>query len=512
MNLRWLRHIKKCSNTHGKRFLLKYMIEMKKILKYLFIQCILLSFIFVLLTACSDSEKSANTPVNDENTENTEFAETTAAGPILPEILKSDYKNKKFTVLYPNWSLYNSYYFSDELNGEIMNDTLYERISNIEDVLNIDFTTQCLGYIDTIQPNVTKTVLAGLAEYDLALTHCISGFMGMAQDGVLLDWHDIPVIDMNAAYWNKNAQETFTINNKLFYNVNDFILPDINTLFFNKGMINNYSLESPYDKVTQNIWTWDKLLAMAVVVTEDINGDGVMNLNDQYGYVSDEGAAYNVQTMKSYDIDYVSLDKDGIPYIALDLSKLVDIMDGITALVKGGYTYTYAYATENDPNHGGKPPLGVDSDQSLFSNVPLSYAEIYRLTEVDFGIIPYPKYNESQEKYMNLNVSGFMCIPLTAEDTELVGKVVELLGYYGGEKIIPAFYNIVLNTKVSRDKESEGMLDIIFANIVFDLGWNSSSISLQDFRTYKGEFTSFYEKHYPTWEAAVKKIADIYNK
>ena len=472
------------------------------------IYILLLLLVMAILASCGET---ADTPTDTVSSEFEETTVTEITEPPLPEVLKSDYEGRTFKIIHPNWSLYNSYYFAEELNGDVMNDALFERFKNIEEALNIKMETYCPGYIDKIFPEVNKVVLAGLPDYDLALTHCISTLTTMAQQGILLNWHDIPVIDMDAPYWSDNARETFTINGRMYYNANDFILPDMNVLFFNKDMLNNYKLADPYSMTANGTWTWDVLLDQAKAVTVDINGDGTFDLNDQYGYVSDEGAAYNTQTLKSYGVNYVLVGSDGLPYLALDMDKINRVMDNIDELVKGGYTYAYGYSADTDPNQGGKPPLGVDSNQSLYSNVPLSYAELYRNTDVEFGILPMPKHDESQENYYVLNVSGFMCVPMTVADTELLGKVVELLGYYGQESIIPAFYDIVLNTKVSRDKESEGMLDIIFDNVVFDLGWNIE-VSVQAYSTYNGNFTSYYEANLNKWNAVIEKIVTIYSE
>ena len=90
--------------------------------------------------------------------------------------------------------------------------------------------------------------------------------------------------------------------------------------------------------------------------------------------------------------------------------------------------------------------------------------------DTDFGILPLPKYDENQEKYETLNWSGFMVIPATAGDLEMVGTVVENLGYLNDKIVLPAFYEILLGQKISRNEESSQMLDIIFEGSVYDLG------------------------------------------
>lgn len=91
--------------------------------------------------------------------------------------------------------------------------------------------------------------------------------------------------------------------------------------------------------------------------------------------------------------------------------------------------------------------------------------------ETDFGIIPYPKYDEEQKDYC-ARVSYYMppMIPITNTNLELVGAVLEEANYRAKKNITPAYYDITLKGKYSRDPESISMLDLIFASRVIDRG------------------------------------------
>ena len=61
-------------------------------------------------------------------------------------------------------------------------------------------------------------------------------------------------------------------------------------------------------------------------------------------------------------------------------------------------------------------------------------------------------------------------IPITVTDFERTGIIIEALSAESMYVLTPAYYEISLKTKYSRDNESQEMLDIIFASTVFDLG------------------------------------------
>ena len=57
------------------------------------------------------------------------------------------------------------------------------------------------------------------------------------------------------------------------------------------------------------------------------------------------------------------------------------------------------------------------------------------------------------------------------EDVSRTGVLLEALGYYGQKTVLPAYYDVNLVGQSSRDEESEAMLDIIFGNVVYDIGY-----------------------------------------
>lgn len=91
----------------------------------------------------------------------------------------------------------------------------------------------------------------------------------------------------------------------------------------------------------------------------------------------------------------------------------------------------------------------------------------------DFGIIPWPKYDETIDNYYaNVDAGcNLFIVPVTNPDPEKASVILEALAYESYLTVIPTYYDVVLTTKFTRDAESVEMLDIIRAGRVFDIGY-----------------------------------------
>ena len=116
--------------------------------------------------------------------------------------------------------------------------------------------------------------------------------------------------------------------------------------------------------------------------------------------------------------------------------------------------------------------MSFDNGRALFYLTPLSLATTFRETLVDYGILPLPKYDENQDSYysyVHTNNSSTSCVPITNSDLDLAGRLLEDMAYKSYTTVRPAFYDVALKVKYSRDDESAEMLDIIYDNINIDL-------------------------------------------
>ena len=107
-------------------------------------------------------------------------------------------------------------------------------------------------------------------------------------------------------------------------------------------------------------------------------------------------------------------------------------------------------------------------NRCLFALYDLSFLELLRDTDVSYGIVPYPKFDEQQKEYRSQDWGPVWAIPKAIKNPELVGSVVELYSYFSTDTIVPAYYDKVLEGKLSQDMESRKMLEIIFDSVEFE--------------------------------------------
>ena len=92
---------------------------------------------------------------------------------------------------------------------------------------------------------------------------------------------------------------------------------------------------------------------------------------------------------------------------------------------------------------------------------------------------------------------------------------MEALCAIGSKEVIPAFYEVSLKTKFSRDAESEVMLDIIKDSIMYDLGYVAGGTFQSigyELAHSGGEFSSTYAANESAALTKLKEFNKSYGK
>jgi hypothetical protein len=244
-------------------------------------------------------------------------------------------------------------------------------------------------------------------------------------------------------------------------------------IVFNKQLLQDYNLQDPYALAKSGSWTIDKLQEMSSNVSLDVNGDGKMDDNDRYGLL------YQRDTMSSFYNGcggiIASKDEDDLPVMTLNTDRSYIILDKL---------YDYLY-NEQICFHVMKffDPLPegftngmtrmFQANCALFMWIRMADVQNLRTMEVDFGILPIPKWDEKQARYfhsVNPYVGAAVIVPKCAPNLELTGLFIEAISAESKYLLQPAYYEVMLTTKLTRDNESAEMLDIIFSSRIYDNG------------------------------------------
>ena len=321
--------------------------------------------------------------------------------------------------------------------------------------------------------------MAGQSQYDAAMigTYDVAT---LAYSGYIQDLHEVDYIDLSKSYWDQKANKDLTIGGKMFYTTGDISIVDnkfTHAILFNKGMIDSYGLDNPYQLVRDNEWTLEKFASLVKEVGEDLNQDGIYNEKDKYGLLTWKDPMLAVMASSGEKI--VTIQDDGTLALTFYNERVLRLYDQFTAMVfDQGHAYDYQY---DNVTGGNTPSSSWDTNRdaifsesrAVFYHNVVRTGERHRDSDVDFGFLPYPKLDAEQEDYGHLVSSyhtQFLCVPVMVQNYARTGVILEELAYQGKKLLTPAYYEQTLIGKTIRDEESAEMLDIIFASLVYDVG------------------------------------------
>lgn len=426
--------------------------------------CVLLSASLILASCGGD--KGGDTP----KATTAAAAEETTAGETEPqlEIPQVDYDGYAVKII--TLKDYNGRFKLDmELDGDAMNDAGYYRNLAMEEQLNVTFeVTENDG-----APNVfTTAVMAGDHSYDYVFPHASGGVAGLVTSGVLLDWNKLAYTDFTKPWWNQAMTESLSIGGHLYYASGDIVMAwqGMMATLFNKTYPQLDALEKDlYDTVFDGEWTLDYMTKIVAGVSADLDGNGVMDKADQYGLLDNGGASYVY--LYSCGQRVTVPDEDGYPRLALNNERTVSLVEKLYNLYYSGDVQLDSYSNASYPTLTyrdmlveGRAFLATLDIGGLYPNL--------REIEFDFGILPMPKLDETQELYRVFCGAGLIGVASNIEDAERAGVIMESMAYHSYKFIRPAFFDIVLENKAVRDDNSYRVIRMMHENKVFDFGFN----------------------------------------
>ncbi len=174
-----------------------------------------------------------------------------------------------------------------------------------------------------------------------------------------------------------------------------------------------------------------------------------------------------------------TLDDGSINYI-MESDKFYSVTDKLASLLSGKDGMTLYASNDGHNAEAGGYQYVFSTRRSLFMTGEIKAAQQLRDMEDTFGILPYPKYDETQKDYQSTLVSQLMylTVPTTNQNLELTAVVSEVMAHDSYESVIPVYYNHVVEHKGLRNQDSVEMLDIMRANRGIDLAvvfsWNDA--------------------------------------
>ena len=338
------------------------------------------------------------------------------------------------------------------------------------------------------------------------------GLLKMVSLGLLYNQNELPVVDWSKPWWNDNARQTLSIKDTAYLASGDYSLTcqGMQGILFNKELMTNLGITANlYELVRDGKWTMDAFLPLVETAPVDLNGDGKRTADDQFGILPNNiGYCWQIAMGQPF----TAKDEDGYPRAAMKTERMQKIVELCCQMATSDacFVTSYSYATYDTSDFKKIFTEG----RTLFAALDIGglYATL-RDIEFDFGIVPFPKFDEAQDGYKTFCGAGIEGVPIHIEDPERTGVILEALSYYSYEYQRPVFFDIVLENKAVRDTDSYEMITIMHEGKTFDFGFNLDPSGklvgiLQTLTQKKStDFTSLYASLEPTIEA---KFDDLY--
>ncbi len=474
---------------------------------------LILTMLTSLLAACS-GDTDANDAAETTGQRETVGGDETELN-YLDTLETVDYGGKDCNIICRD-SLVDEIWVEEEI-GETMNDAVYRRNKAVEEKYHVvinavptpgDWSTQ-KEFIDAIRGSVQAQDHA----YDISASY-LAFTSNMSTEGLFYNLYDINTIDLTNVWWTKGFVDNNTLNDCLYTTIGDVSLSMWESLFgifFNKQLVQDYDVGDLYQTVKDGKWTLDALQTMSKKVSGDVNGDSQYTEDDLYGFITNQN---NIRVfVTSCDIPFTRRNDEG----SFDF---IYYGDKVVTLYERMYSYLYDGDVVYLDWHNNNSNIFM-ADRALFMTATLGSTETFRQMDTDFGILPYPKYDEDQANYISHsadNLSVF-AIPASVEDPDFSGTILEAMSAESKQTVIPSFYDIALKGKGTRDNDSEAMIDLIRDTVIFDFGY-VHAVSINGLFQFFGDrlsageasLASAYEKQEKKFISDFEKVLEAYTK
>ena len=414
----------------------------------------------------------------------------------------------------------------EELTSDIINDSIYNRELYVEERLGVEIGNYQVN-IAKVDDEINKQYNAGDDTFDIFVhsAHILSNHIF---DGYLLDLYEVDHLDFSKPWWSQKFSRAAELQGALHVATGSLALTlsrNIYGIFYNKTLAENYSDKIPelgdlYSLVESGKWTFDTCVSLSGDIYEDINGDSEFDIGDEYGIYYPTYIPTDC-IWSGFDIKVFSRTDDGWYELNVNTDKAFTALDKLYKLLFETKGNLAAGGFENDPYAAAEY---FADGHILFTIDRLGAIEwpYLRNMQDDYGILPYPKFDENQKEYYSFaheRYSAF-AIPASNPNPEIAGAVLEAMASYAYRDTEPAFLDTALKGKYMTDAKSRYMLDVLIDGFMIDAAWlYIDSLGKGYLTSYRemleAKQTSFatnHQKKAKMVEIALKAYREVYDR
>lgn len=446
-----------------------------------FISLMLVLASLILASSCANEEISEDTPTTkQENTDETVETVETETDKLKDNLPETDLNGWKMRIVAHHDQLSDeSTIYAPELTGEIINDTIYMRDLALKERFNFDIEVIPGDGWGSCTNMLKNSVTAGTRDYDMAFLLPFASSGTVVTGGFLHNMLNVEHINFTNPWWHTNVNDLYTYKGYLPFVSSDYLISSYqysNILIFNKVMAENAHTENIYDLVRSGKWTLDKFKEIITQFSQDLDGNGIYDKDDSYGYATNFG--YHAITW-GYAVGDLSVKfEDDNVVLGFQNERFYDTASWLYEIL---YNSNLAYEIGWDMDCD----ISWDTNRVFIQAMWLADLVKFRDCDSEYGIIPYAKFDEAQDGYYTYvdARTGANAIPIDADAATVsnVGLILEAMSCANFNDAIPAYIESVTNAKLTRDRDSIEMMEYIKAGRRWDIGYTFADTSVNSY-------------------------------
>ncbi|MBQ9086896.1 MAG: hypothetical protein IJY47_06880 [Clostridia bacterium] len=446
--------------------------------------------------------------------------DTTNSGPVdlLDTIPAGNYNGKEFVI-----SVQDAHELevkASELTGDLKNDTVYYWLEEINSRYGVQVLSQVPdGNYWTHQVNETSSGNVTTSIYG----HHAFELHRPVSSKIYKNWNDMgDYIDLEAERWDKTINDGITWSGVFFGLSGDLgysKLQGAMATFCNVGLLDEigYTTEDLYKMVDEKTWTFEAFENIVKDIYIDTDYDNKKSAGDTFGYVATSGNSHDIW-FTQFGISITEKDESNntiTPTLKNDHN--IDLIEKLWAF----YHENQGVFSNNGVKAYGPEDRFFSEGRAAMITTRLSYASQFSedLGTDAYGILPAPLQNEDQEEYYTKLYDEYMIWGVSKSvldaDVDFIAHITDALCAESSQTLYPAFYDILLKQRYSKDPDTARMVDLVMKNVSIDSTFIYNSY-LDTYATLvrnllwvnsSPEFTSSYAR----FETSLpQKLADLY--
>lgn len=366
-----------------------------------------------------------------------------------------------------------------EIGSDEISNAVYSRNETIKSLYNVNI--KCINE-DIYETGTFIRTQCSSGDQSVDVAYVIgSSVPALMTEACLNDIASTPNIQIYEPWWGQTIRESsqFRGSSELYFAQCDISLTAFELTWcigVNLDMIEVEQLENPYELVKNNQWTMEKMFTMAKNAMKKNTVAGVSD----YDYREDTDCVLGIATYNNFTVAALNgancfltkKDATGTPVFSGEGERFIDV-------VTKWYNCFATPGMAVDANETGFHYEKIFSaGRSLFVGTELKGTTTYRSSDVTYGIVPVPTYEEGEEYHSTVNyLAPVLVIPKTNDAGEKTGRILDTMAYMSYKNILPLYYETNLSYKALQDPESIEMLDIIRDTRCFEtsllFGWTT---------------------------------------